>query len=86
VGCRQRAAATELLRITVAGRPGAEPFGDFRLVPDPKRRQPGRGAHVHLDRSCVEAAIRRRAFVRALRVRQMPDPAPLWEYITQQIG
>lgn len=29
---------------------------------------PGRGAWVHPERECVEKAIRRRAFVRALRV------------------
>jgi len=29
---------------------------------------PGRGAHLHLDRRCLDLAERRRAFERALRV------------------
>ena len=63
VGCRQRAAAGELLRVVAAG--GA-------LVPDPTRRLPGRGAHVHPVVACLDLAEKRRAFPRALRV-----PAPL---------
>ena len=42
------------------------------LVPDPERRLPGRGAHLHRDLACLELADRRRAFSRALRV-----PGPL---------
>jgi predicted RNA-binding protein YlxR (DUF448 family) len=63
VGCRKRAPAEQLLR--VVARDGA-------VVVDPARRLPGRGAHVHPDLACVEAAEKRRAFPRALRV-----PAPL---------
>ncbi|HEX7188890.1 MAG TPA: YlxR family protein [Actinomycetes bacterium] len=63
VGCRERADASELLR--VVARSGA-------LVPDVGRRMPGRGAHLHRDRGCLELATRRRAFPRALRV-----PGPL---------
>ena len=59
VGCRQRAAATELLRVVELG---------GRLVPDPGRRLPGRGAHLHRRTSCLDLAERRRAFPRALRV------------------
>ncbi|MCO7222591.1 YlxR family protein [Klenkia sp. PcliD-1-E] len=58
VGCRQRAPVTELLRVVVR---------DSRLVPDPARRLPGRGASVHPVPDCVRAAVRRRAFPRALR-------------------
>jgi len=63
VGCRTRARAADLLR--VVARDGA-------LVPDPLRRLPGRGAHLHRDPACLELAERRRAFPRALRV-----PGPL---------
>lgn len=59
VGCRRRAPASELLR--VVARDGA-------LAPDPRRLLPGRGAHVHPDPRCLELAVRRRAFPRALRV------------------
>lgn len=58
VGCRQRAPVTELLRVVVR---------ESRLVPDPARRLPGRGASVHPTPDCVRAAVRRRAFPRALR-------------------
>jgi predicted RNA-binding protein YlxR (DUF448 family) len=53
----------ELLRVVVA---------DGALVPDPARRLPGRGAHLHPDPACLAQAERRRAFPRALRA-----PAPL---------
>ncbi len=59
VGCRQRAAADELLR--VVAQEGA-------AVPDPSHRLPGRGAHVHPVVGCLDLAEKRRAFPRALRV------------------
>ncbi|TFV65074.1 YlxR family protein [Blastococcus sp. CT_GayMR20] len=59
VGCRKRAPVSELLRVVV--RSGA-------LVPDPRRRLPGRGASVHPTPECLYAAERRRAFPRALRL------------------
>ena len=75
IGCRQRAAATELLRIAAA--PGAQ------IVPDPRRCIPGRGAWLHPDQRCVELAERRRAFARALRVPGPVDPTPVGEYVAQ---
>jgi len=45
---------------------------DSTLVPDENASMPGRGAWVHETYECVDAAVRRRAFVRALRV-----PGPL---------
>ncbi|SOD92882.1 YlxR family protein [Blastococcus haudaquaticus] len=65
VGCRQRAPVSDLLRVVV--RSGA-------LVPDPRRRLPGRGASVHPTPGCLHAAERRRAFTRALR---LPGGSPL---------
>ncbi|GAA1639484.1 YlxR family protein [Microbacterium flavum] len=59
VGCRARAPRSALLR--VVERDGA-------LVADEDAVLPGRGAWVHDTDACVEAAIRRRAFGRALRV------------------
>ncbi|MEO2135722.1 YlxR family protein [Microbacterium sp.] len=41
---------------------------DGVLVADEKAVLPGRGAWVHDTDACVDAAIRRRAFGRALRV------------------
>ncbi|TFV70571.1 YlxR family protein [Blastococcus sp. CT_GayMR19] len=59
MGCRERAPASDLLRVVV--RSGA-------LVPDVRRRLPGRGASVHPTPECLSAAERRRAFARALRL------------------
>ncbi|WP_307824510.1 YlxR family protein [Geodermatophilus bullaregiensis] len=59
VGCRERAPVTDLLRVVL--RAGA-------LVPDPRRRLPGRGASLHPTPECLRAAERRRAFPRALRL------------------
>jgi uncharacterized protein len=53
------------------------------VVPDPRRRIPGRGAWVHPDQRCVELAERRRAFARALRVSGPVDPTPVGEYVAQ---
>jgi predicted RNA-binding protein YlxR (DUF448 family) len=41
---------------------------DSALVIDERAVLPGRGAWVHDTAECMDAAIRRRAFVRALRV------------------
>ena len=59
VGCRARASRSALLRV-VALR--------SHLIPDERATMPGRGAWVHPTDECVDAAITRRAFVRALRV------------------
>ncbi|MFJ9567718.1 YlxR family protein [Streptomyces fuscichromogenes] len=63
VGCRQRAAKTELLRIVAVG---------DECVPDPRGTLPGRGAYVHPAQVCLDQAVRRRALPRAFRV-----PGPL---------
>ncbi|MTE23111.1 YlxR family protein [Microbacterium sp. ZXX196] len=63
VGCRARASRSALLRVV---------HTESRLVVDDGGSMPGRGAWVHPRRSCVELALQRRAFVRALRV-----PGPL---------
>ena len=70
MGCRVRAPAAALLRVVVV---------DGELVPDPRRRSPGRGAWLHPDVGCLDAAERRRAFARALRVPGPLDVTPLRE-------
>nr|WP_184785425.1 YlxR family protein [Phytomonospora endophytica] len=77
VGCRSRVRSTELLRVIAVDVAG------LRLVVDPARRLPGRGAHVHPDPACFALAERRRAFGRALRLAGVVDTAPLAEYIEQ---
>ncbi|MDQ3616890.1 MAG: YlxR family protein [Actinomycetota bacterium] len=63
VGCRRRAAKCELMRVVAI-----ESESGWSVVPDARRRSPGRGAHVHPTSECVDLAISRRAFSRALRV------------------
>ena len=59
VGCRVRERSTVLLRVVAV---------DGVVIPDLRRRLPGRGAWLHPDLGCLAAAERRRAFGRALRV------------------
>ncbi len=59
VGCRARASRASLLRVVSI---------ESVLVIDERASMPGRGAWVHETSECVDAALRRRAFVRALRV------------------
>lgn len=82
MGCRQRGALSELLRV-VAVKSGID-SGEARFIlrPDPRRRMPGRGAHLHPDPGCLESALRRRAFGRALRVTGVLDAGELNEAIT----
>jgi predicted RNA-binding protein YlxR (DUF448 family) len=59
VGCRERAAKSDLVRLVAV---------EGSVVPDPRRRLPGRGASLHPDLACLELAERRRAFPRAFRL------------------
>ncbi|MEO8263628.1 MAG: YlxR family protein [Pseudolysinimonas sp.] len=59
LGCRQRAPRSSLVRVVAR---------DGRAVVDAAARLPGRGAWVHPVSECIEIAIKRRGFGRALRV------------------
>src|SRR5919206_3530428 len=72
VGCRTRAAASGLLRVVAV---------EGTVVPDPRRRHPGRGAWVHPDLGCLRLAERRRAFPRALRASGELDTAAVHAFI-----
>ncbi|WP_407952075.1 YlxR family protein [Plantactinospora sonchi] len=76
MGCRKRAPAGQLLRIVAVG-----DETDHSLRPDPARRLPGRGAHLHPDPACLTLALRRRAFGRALRIAGVPDASELAEHL-----
>ena len=73
VGCRERASRADLLRVVAV---------EGRLVPDPRRRLPGRGASLHPDQRCLDLAERRRAFPRALRLPGPLDAAAVREALT----
>ncbi|MFJ8443609.1 YlxR family protein [Kitasatospora griseola] len=72
VGCRKRAAKQELLRVVA---------GEGECVPDPRGTLPGRGAYLHPVPNCLDLAVRRRAFPRALRVQGTLEPGALREYV-----
>ncbi|GAA2517287.1 YlxR family protein [Streptomyces gobitricini] len=74
VGCRERAAKHDLLRIVVI-------MGE--CAPDPRGTLPGRGAYVHPASVCFDLAVRRRAFPRAFRVQGPLDVANVRRYVEQ---
>nr|WP_295698030.1 YlxR family protein [Lapillicoccus sp.] len=74
IGCRSTDSWSALLRVVaVVGEDG----GPVGLAPDPAHRMSGRGAWVHPTSDCFEQAVRRKAFVRALRLASGPDVAPV---------
>ncbi|RBM05067.1 YlxR family protein [Streptomyces sp. PT12] len=74
VGCRQRTARSGLLRVVVI---------EDRCVPDHRGTLPGRGAYLHPTPACLELAVRRRAFPRALRVQGPLDTGELRQVVGQ---
>lgn len=77
VGCRERSAKSDLLRVAVVG---------GEIVPDHRGTLPGRGAYVHPELVCLDLAVRRRAFSRAFRgPAEALDTAELRRYV-ERIG
>jgi predicted RNA-binding protein YlxR (DUF448 family) len=74
VGCRERAAKADLLRIVAI---------KDECVPDPRGTLPGRGAYVHPALVCLDQAVRRRAFTRAFRAPGALDTKALRQYVEQ---
>ena len=68
LGCRSRADTSALLRVVAR---------EGEVVPDPSATLPGRGAWVHPTTTCVDTAVKRKAFGRALRVSQALDTEQL---------
>ena len=58
VGCRERAARSDLVRVALDG---------TTVVIDESATLPGRGAWLHRRPECLDLAITRRAFSRAFR-------------------
>jgi len=80
VGCRVRATKQELLRVVAHGTGTG-----LALTPDPLGVAPGRGAHLHPTLECLELALRRRAFSRALRVADGLASTGLRDYLEQRV-
>ncbi|WP_406384345.1 YlxR family protein [Streptomyces sp. NBC_01618] len=72
VGCRERAAKSELLRIVA---------DEDACVPDPRGTLPGRGAYVHPVSVCLDLAVRRRAFPRAFKAKGPFDTAAVQRFV-----
>lgn len=79
VGCRQRDARAQLLRLVLD-----ETEGTTRVRPDVAGRLPGRGAWLHATPRCWELAVRRRAVGRALRAGAAVDTALVEAFLAVQ--
>ena len=77
VGCRERAAKSDLLRIVAI---------EGECVPDHRGTLPGRGAYVHPALVCLDLAVRRRAFTRALRAPGALDTAALRQAVEKTVA
>ncbi|MEL4154412.1 YlxR family protein [Corynebacterium bovis] len=77
IATRQILPEKVLLRCVASHRPD----GTVVILPDPRRRSPGRGAWISPTVDAWETAVSRRAFSRALRVPADADPGPVRDYI-----
>ena len=77
IGCRKRELAVELLRMVAVPMEN----GQCTVAVDTECRLPGRGAWLHPDDRCLQAAIRRRAFARAFRITGSPDTSAVVEHL-----
>ncbi|WP_082518957.1 YlxR family protein [Leifsonia sp. Leaf336] len=68
VGCRSRAPRSSLLRVVLR---------NSEVVADPSATLPGRGAWLHPVDECLDLALTRRAFGRALRAEGSLDPTAI---------
>ena len=80
IATRRRFPDKQLLRVVVDS---ADPTGR-RVVADPLRRLPGRGAWITPDLTALELAERTRAFRRALRLSTDVDTGHVREYLETQ--
>jgi uncharacterized protein len=89
VGCRERAAKSDLLRLVVvaddeAARLAPDAVHYRHVVPDPSGRRLGRGASLHPLLRCLDLAERRRAFPRAFRLTGPLDATAVRAYLESQ--
>ncbi|MGH3562541.1 MAG: YlxR family protein [Mycobacterium sp.] len=69
--------AVELLRVVAVSTGN----GNYAVTVDAAGNLPGRGAWLHPVPQCLRAAVRRRAFARALRIAGSPDISGVVEHI-----
>jgi uncharacterized protein len=79
VGCRRRDVRSALLRVVAEWHHTGEHVA--RVVADPRLRLQGRGAWLHPTPECLDLAVRRKAFGRALRVEAFLEVAAVSAYI-----
>lgn len=77
VGCRKRELAVELLRVVAVSTGN----GSYAVIVDIAGKLPGRGAWLHPAAQCVQQAVRRRAFTRALRIAGTPETSAVVEHV-----
>ncbi|MEY4993553.1 MAG: hypothetical protein RLZZ594_398 [Actinomycetota bacterium] len=68
VGCRQRSQRSELVRVVEKS---------AVLIFDNKKSLPGRGAWLHPVSECLELAISRKSFIRALKLKKQVETSGL---------
>ena len=76
IGCREREDKTTLVRVVAIGS-----SSNWVITPDPSGSLPGRGAHLHPTTRCLEQAIRRKAFGRALKIEGTIDTVMLTDSV-----
>jgi predicted RNA-binding protein YlxR (DUF448 family) len=93
IGCRRRGLRSELTRLALAGQLDSITQANADIVDtlgvvvvDETKSMPGRGAWLHLSSDCLDKAVRRRAFARALRVSDSPNVTAIVSYMTQKAG
>lgn len=80
IATRERKPDSELLRVVQSPEfPGV-------ILPDPKRRMPGRGAWLTPSIDALDLAEQRRAFGRALRVSTTVDTGHVRTYLAENAG
>jgi len=79
VGCRKRELAADLLRVAAVD----DGDGESAVTVDTAGNLPGRGAWLHSDEQCLQVAIKRRAFARALRITGSPNTSAVVEFFTR---
>ena len=80
IATRKTAPQSQLLRVVAQFKDN----GDVKIVPDPQRRLPGRGAWITPELQAFEIAEKRRAFPRALKVPANADLDEVRAYLVQK--